>query len=176
MKPLLPWKSNKYYIFLLCVILSKQAKCVHRIMLSPVVCLPPPYFSTLSHKQHDFQTKVIDHKMCTLIFSATSVWNMAHHTLIPSSNWCDTTMDTTERSPPTTGKLVACKTPQMTSHLLSLCSAHHMPLNLWTNIPNLRQVPSGAYFLTIYHLWCKPQWCWLHLMWSCCSDSKINTF
>jgi hypothetical protein len=32
-----------------------------------------PYFSTLSHKQNDFQEKVIEHKMCVLIFSTTFV-------------------------------------------------------------------------------------------------------
>ena len=35
--------------------------------------LVPPYFSTLSHKRHDFQEKVTEHKMCILIFSTTFI-------------------------------------------------------------------------------------------------------
>ena len=30
-------------------------------------------FYTLSHKQHDFREKVIEHKMCILIFSTTFI-------------------------------------------------------------------------------------------------------
>ena len=37
--------------------------------------LAPPYFSTLYHKRQDFRGKgkVIEHKMCVLIFSTTFV-------------------------------------------------------------------------------------------------------
>jgi hypothetical protein len=31
----------------------------------------PPYFSTLSHKRNDFRKKVVEHKMCILIFCTT---------------------------------------------------------------------------------------------------------
>jgi len=37
-----------------------------------------PYFSTLSHKRHDFREKVIEHNMCVLIFPTTFVWNIFH--------------------------------------------------------------------------------------------------
>jgi len=36
------------------------------------------FFSTLSHKRHDFGEKVTEHKMCVLIFSTTFVWNIFH--------------------------------------------------------------------------------------------------
>ena len=56
-------------------------------------------------------------------------------------------LHTTAQPPPTTGKLVACTSPQTASHLPSLCSARHMALNLQTNVQNPEGVPSGAYFL-----------------------------
>ena len=43
------------------------------------------YFSTLSHKRHDFRKKkkVIGPKMCVLIFSTFFVWHISH----PKKNW-----------------------------------------------------------------------------------------
>ena len=38
-----------------------------------VIPLGSPYFSTLSHKQHDFREKVVEHKISVLIFSTTFI-------------------------------------------------------------------------------------------------------
>jgi hypothetical protein len=52
-----------------------------------VICGLPAlkYFSTLSHKRHDFRKKKIntEHKICVLIFSTIFVWNISHS----KKNW-----------------------------------------------------------------------------------------
>jgi hypothetical protein len=47
-------------------------------ILSSVACLALKYFSTLSHKRHVFQKKVIEYKMCVLIFCTSFVGNISH--------------------------------------------------------------------------------------------------
>jgi hypothetical protein len=47
----------------------QHVKRMHRITLPSVVCPAVPYLKTLSHKRYDFRKKVIEHKMCVLIFS-----------------------------------------------------------------------------------------------------------
>jgi hypothetical protein len=53
--------------------------------LPSVPCPVLQYFSTLSHKQHEFskKKKVIEHKMRVLIFSTTFVWIVSHS----KKNW-----------------------------------------------------------------------------------------
>jgi hypothetical protein len=66
-------KQNTYCILneslALCI-----TQCAHAI-LSSAACLAEPYFSTSSHKMVRFlrkkKKKIIEHKMCVLIFSTT---------------------------------------------------------------------------------------------------------
>jgi len=52
----------------------QHAKRMRRIVYSSVDCLVLQYFFfTLSHKLHDFFLKVIEDKICVLIFSTTFV-------------------------------------------------------------------------------------------------------
>ena len=46
----------------------QHSKHIRRIILSSVVCFPVPYFSTLSHKRHDFRKKLLNIK-CVFWFS-----------------------------------------------------------------------------------------------------------
>jgi len=46
-------------------------------------CQAVPYFSTISHKQHDFREKVTEHKMRVSSISTTFVWNISNS----KKNW-----------------------------------------------------------------------------------------
>jgi hypothetical protein len=79
--PFLPLKSDKYYIFwmrLYSALLTQHAKHMRGIILSSVVSLAVPYFSTLSQTRHDFRKKYIEHNICNLIFSPNFVGNISH--------------------------------------------------------------------------------------------------
>jgi len=67
-QPLLQWKSNKCYIFWVCVCSLTYPGCKAHAPYCHVTCPVLQYFSALSHKRHDFR-KVIEHGTCVLIFS-----------------------------------------------------------------------------------------------------------
>jgi DNA integrity scanning protein DisA with diadenylate cyclase activity len=64
------------YVFTVLVI--HYAKWMRRAILSLVACLSLPYYSTLSHISWNFRQKVIEYKICVMIFSTTFVWNISH--------------------------------------------------------------------------------------------------
>jgi len=41
-------------------LVAQHAQRLRRIILSPVACPDPQYFSTFSHKRHDLKKKVIE--------------------------------------------------------------------------------------------------------------------
>jgi hypothetical protein len=76
--------EKRYYIFWWRVCRFSYAAC-NAHALSYIVTFPAvQYFSTLSHKRHDFRKKVLNTKwvwfsikiMCVLSFSTTFVWNI----------------------------------------------------------------------------------------------------
>jgi hypothetical protein len=94
MKQLLPWKSSiTYFRVRVCVrafffggggcggtsvgicllACSLTYPVCHAGIILSVASLAQPNFSTLSHKQYDFQEKFAEHKICVLVFSTTTV-------------------------------------------------------------------------------------------------------
>jgi hypothetical protein len=58
-----------YSEFVSVALVIQHAKRMRRIILSSVGCLPVPYFSTLSHKRHDLQKKMLLNMKCVFWFS-----------------------------------------------------------------------------------------------------------
>jgi len=80
-QPLLRWKSNKYYIFWVCVCSLRYPTCKSHAPYRIVICGLSgctTIFPTLSHKRQDFQEKVAEHKMCVVIFCTMFVWDISH--------------------------------------------------------------------------------------------------
>ena len=65
-------------VFVCVVLVIRLATRMRRIILPSVASLAVPHFSTLSHKRHDFREKVIEYKICVLIFSTTFLRNISH--------------------------------------------------------------------------------------------------
>ena len=59
-----------------------RLSCQARNAYAPLYVItrgPPPYFSTLSHKRHDFRKKKTENKMCVLSFCTLFVGNFSHY-------------------------------------------------------------------------------------------------
>jgi len=64
--------STIYYECVYVAVVIQHA--LRMTMLLSIACPDLEYFSTLSHKRHDFRKqKFIEHKMCVLIFSTSFV-------------------------------------------------------------------------------------------------------
>ena len=84
MQPLLPWKSNKYYVLWVCVCSLRYTACNAHVSYCHLGRFRP-YNIFLHYLRNGtiFGKKVVEHEMCVLIFSTAFVWNMSHS----KKNW-----------------------------------------------------------------------------------------
>jgi hypothetical protein len=68
-----PGRVGLYVCARACSHTYQHAIRMRHILLSFVVSMAHPYFSTLSHKRHDFRKKLADYKMRALVFSTTFI-------------------------------------------------------------------------------------------------------
>jgi hypothetical protein len=83
-QPLLQWKSNKFFIYWMCVCKpSNPASKAHAPHYMGICSLLgcTIFFHIVS--QHDFQENVMEHTMCVLTFSTTFVCSVSHS----KKNW-----------------------------------------------------------------------------------------
>jgi hypothetical protein len=62
----------KYYKCVFLALVIQYAMCMHGMTLSSVAYPALQYCSTLSYNRHDFRRKIVERKMCVLIFSKIS--------------------------------------------------------------------------------------------------------
>jgi hypothetical protein len=76
------WKSNKYYIFWVCVciltLVIQHAMRMRSIILSSVACPALPCFPISYAALFFRKKKVIEHILRVLIFSKKFLWNISH--------------------------------------------------------------------------------------------------
>jgi len=73
MQLLLQWKSNKYYTTWVSICSPRYPAYNVHVPYCHVACPTLQYFSTISHKWHNYQKKVTEHQTCVSTFSITFI-------------------------------------------------------------------------------------------------------
>jgi hypothetical protein len=86
--PIVEVEKQQVWYILECVAVAlvfQHAKWMRRIILSPVACPSEPYFLTFSHKQRDFQEKILNIKR--LILSQTHISLICDNSVTTQNLW-----------------------------------------------------------------------------------------